>query len=75
MVIIGGDTNAPPNVVRRWGLANTSILIEEREPVTTRSRKRLDNIIYSDKMSVEFSVYRDTPFTHYPIWSSFDDRL
>ncbi len=74
-VIIGGDTNAPPSVVRRWKPANTSILIDERGPVTTKSRKRLDNIIYSDTMYAEPRVYNDTPFTHHPIWCCFSDDL
>ena len=53
MVIIGGDTNAPPNVVRRWGLANTSILIEEREPV-----RFISNITIAVELAVFLSMNR-----------------
>lgn len=75
IVIIGGDTNTSPSVVREWQPANTSILIEENDCVTTQSQKQLDNIIYSDTMGAEYSVYEDSPFTHYPIWSHFGVNL
>ena len=53
MVIIGGDTNAPPNVVRRWRPANTSILIEEREPV-----RFISNITIAVELAVFLSMNR-----------------